>query len=212
MNEALRLSNSLRSAAKRSSQLTNYTVNQRTGCWEFNDTCDKDGYGKIKRYGKDLRAHRVSYAEANGVELTPDVKVLHSCDNPPCINPAHLSSGTTLDNERDKDRKGRRPIPATCWMSNVVPRGEDSHLSKLREEDAIYIKGSTKLNRELADLFDISMSTVQRIKKGTIWSHLKGTGKSLLAEGICNKLIESDMPHAAGFKIPLNDIMEGVLK
>jgi hypothetical protein len=81
-----------------------------SGCWIYNGRRDPDGYGLMD----DLRqtpifAHRVAYGKWVGP--VPDGKVLmHSCDNPPCVNPAHLSIGTQEDNLHDMWSKGRGKV------------------------------------------------------------------------------------------------------
>ena len=81
-------------------------VNKTGFCWEWLAGKDKDGYGKIKIRGKTLQAHRVSWGIHNG-PIPEGIGVLHRCDNPSCVNPLHLFLGTTLDNMRDRDAKGR---------------------------------------------------------------------------------------------------------
>ncbi len=54
-----------------------------------------------------MLAHRVSYALFHEASITPDVKLLHSCDNPGCVHPLHVSEGTQGDNVRDMVSKGR---------------------------------------------------------------------------------------------------------
>jgi hypothetical protein len=82
-------------------------------CWEWQGQKDKDGYGKFsyrvkpKRYFE--RAHRISAGIYLG-DVVGDAIVMHKCDNPSCVNPNHLKIGTHLENEQDKDRKGRRPM------------------------------------------------------------------------------------------------------
>jgi len=79
------------------------------GCWEWTGSIDKDGYGQIHLHGKTIRAHRFAYMLVNGE--TPDNKhVLHTCDNPACVNPNHLWLGTNQDNVDDRERKGRGVI------------------------------------------------------------------------------------------------------
>lgn len=76
-------------------------------CWEWQGGRDAHNYGKLRigRAHQEL-AHRRSYILHKG-PLSPADVVRHSCDNPPCVNPAHLHSGTHLDNILDKIRKGR---------------------------------------------------------------------------------------------------------
>lgn len=57
--------------------------------------------------GRNVRAHRIALIR-DGADPGPAVKVLHSCDNPPCCNPRHLSFGTQADNITDMHSKGRR--------------------------------------------------------------------------------------------------------
>lgn len=65
-------------------------------------------YGVVWVEGKAKKAHRVVWEAAFGRIPDATPMVLHRCDNPPCCNPAHLFLGTSTDNARDRDQKGRR--------------------------------------------------------------------------------------------------------
>lgn len=76
-------------------------------CWEWEGSRNKQGYGRLKLAGKYRRVHRVM-ADLVGLTGTGP-QVLHTCDNPPCFNPAHLFRGTQQENAVDEVSKGRHP-------------------------------------------------------------------------------------------------------
>jgi len=81
--------------------------NNTTECLEWTGSVSGSGYGQIKVFGKMVGCHRLSYELHNGA-IPIGFEVIHSCDNPICINPDHLSIGTHLENINDMIKKGRR--------------------------------------------------------------------------------------------------------
>lgn len=75
-------------------------------CWEWLGGTRKGGYGSFWKDGKTKVASRVSYEFVSG-SIPDGMHCCHTCDNPPCVNPAHLFIGTSLTNVRDKMTKGR---------------------------------------------------------------------------------------------------------
>ncbi len=77
-------------------------------CWLWQAVTNQDGYGLVRYPGRPhmMGAHRASWLLHNG-DVPADLEVLHRCDNPPCVNPAHLWLGTQVDNIHDMCAKGR---------------------------------------------------------------------------------------------------------
>lgn len=77
-------------------------------CWVWMGLRDPEaGYGRIRVAGLNTcAAHRISY-HAYVRPLKDDEVLLHGCDNPACIRPAHLTPGTVDGNNKDRAWKGR---------------------------------------------------------------------------------------------------------
>lgn len=78
----------------------------KSGCWEWTGASSNEGYGRVKVAGKLESPHRLMWEEENG-PIPDGLWILHDCDNPPCVNPAHLFLGTRSDNMLDASKKGR---------------------------------------------------------------------------------------------------------
>lgn len=96
-------------------------------CWLWTDFCDRDGYGRFRHSPwRTMRAHRIAWMLANGVQIDAGIFVCHTCDNPSCVNPAHLWLGTCGDNARDMAAKGRAAAQRRTHCLHGHPLSEDN--------------------------------------------------------------------------------------
>ena len=89
-------------------------VAKTNSCWLWLGGKDLDGYGLFQLDGKQWRAHRYSQMISNGLDINKPI-VMHTCDNPSCVNPKHLVNGTVLENNLDKINKGRCNSKGGSW-------------------------------------------------------------------------------------------------
>ena len=104
-------------------------------CWIWTAGRDKDGYGRFKMANprRTLIAHRFIFEAVVG-PIPDGFLVMHNCDNPPCVKPVHLFSGTQADNAADRDRKNRTAKGDRSGNHIHVesrPRGEKHGRAKL---------------------------------------------------------------------------------
>lgn len=90
-------------------------------CWPWQAHRDRKGYGRIQVGRFSERAHRMAWQLANGQSIPPGQLVRHCCDNPCCVNPAHLRLGSNTDNMRDMVERGRH----TGQKRTHCPRGHE---------------------------------------------------------------------------------------
>lgn len=76
------------------------------GCWYWLGSRTPDGYGNFHMNGTMAKAHRISFI-IHTKQSPKGFSVLHSCDNPGCVNPWHLRLGTPHDNNMDMAARGR---------------------------------------------------------------------------------------------------------
>jgi hypothetical protein len=135
-------------------------------CWEWQAANDWH-YGHIRVGNKMEKAHRVAWRIACG-EIPEGMCVLHRCDNPSCVNPAHLFLGTYADNNADMAMKGR----------HGDFRGERNGSSKLIRDQVLEIRclaAQGKVSqREIGEMFGVSKGAIGRILRHQTWAWLSG--------------------------------------
>jgi hypothetical protein len=129
-------------------------------CWIFSGYTNANGYGQLRSSGACVFAHRVALIDAVGEPPEGKPHALHSCDNPPCVNPAHLRWGSDLDNVRDMRERNR------------IARGETSGTSVLTESQVLAIRADTRSCSIIGRQYGVSPTQVSRIKRRERWAWL----------------------------------------
>lgn len=147
-------------------------------CIETDWPRNRQGYGMKYVAGVgNRRAHRYAWEEAYG-PIPAGMHVCHSCDNPPCINAAHLFLGTPADNMADRDAKGRTASGdrnGSRCRPDRRPRGEENARAKLSEDDVRRIRARAETGEPssaIAPDYGMNPTTIRRIVSGRRWAHV----------------------------------------
>lgn len=158
-------------------QITNTPVNRfwlqteipkdkEDGCWIWVGTLNHHGYGNFRGFnGKNDKAHRFSYRLHYG-KFDESLEILHSCDNPACVNPKHLSVGTHDTNMEQMVERGR----------SIPMRGENAFNNKLTEEQVLEIRSrysnGNGTYKSLSGEFGVSVGHIKNLVIGKSWAWL----------------------------------------
>lgn len=135
-------------------------------CWEWQAATNEHGHGMFRpegqRTGPAIKAHRLAWELAHG-EAPGDLKVLYKCDNPPCVNPAHLFLGTQADNVADMHAKGRGNIGSVNGRALLT----EAKVIEIRERVA-----AGERQKVVGEELGISPASVSQIVNRKSWRHV----------------------------------------
>lgn len=150
-------------------------------CREMQLSLNENGYGRMWDGERRQYVHRLSWEVTVG-PIPDGIDICHHCDNPSCIEPAHLWDGTAKQNTADMISKGRdlvgRRVVSEKLRGRDAPwvRGSRHPLASLTYEDAVRIKMADVVPNDpvrgaaaLARKHGVSESLVRGIRRGDNW-------------------------------------------
>jgi hypothetical protein len=140
--------------------------NNLTGCLEWTGRLNAHGYGLfVIGHSKTFLAHRVNYEHVHG-EIPEGARILHSCDNPRCVNIEHLRAGTQAENVSDMVERDRL-VPPPPKPGELNPQAKLS-AAQVEEVRRRYIPRKVTL-KMLSKEYNVCEATISMIVNGKRW-------------------------------------------
>lgn len=134
-------------------------------CWEWTRYRKPNGYGQFTlRKGVFINASRVALALQD--PICAGVVACHTCDNPPCCNPAHLFAGTQVDNTIDCVEKGR--ANRSHGTAHRDARLSPEVVRRIRSADLSRYGSKSEMAREVG----VSLTAIRRVLARKTWRHV----------------------------------------
>ena len=130
-------------------------------CWEWLGDRDQHGYGTFYYRGRMRGAHELALSFTTGEAKVSGLDTCHSCDSPPCVNPAHLRFDTRRSNVRDAIDRGRHWRPPSKLTAEDVALMRERRAAGARQKD-------------LAEQFGVTDGQVSMIVRGLRWPDAGG--------------------------------------
>lgn len=142
---------------------------ETTDCLPFPFQRNKLGYGLYvattgRQKRKKRRAHNRVCELAHGPAPSAAHRALHSCDNPPCCNRAHLRWGTMQENSTDMVERDRSA------------RGTRSPRAKLNDDTVAFIRAAHaggQMQKDIAEAMGVARSVICEIVNRKAWKHVQ---------------------------------------
>ena len=141
-----------------------------------------EGHGQMQFRGKNYLTHRLAYELFAGRKVDPALVIRHKCDRSLCCNPAHLETGTPMDNVMDRVTRRRSATGlrnGAHTKPESRPRGEKHRDSTITEAQAALIKGACMamgdgygVGPAIAKHFDVTLPVVRGIRNNESWVHV----------------------------------------
>ena len=140
-------------------------VDKTDSCWIWTGNKQSEGYGRTRinsdSNGPKKLAHRISLEIHLGRLIPQNIMVAHTpevCHNRLCVNPAHLREATALENSFDR------------FIDDTTPKGTECKQTKLTITQVLAIREDIRVQRVIAEEYNITQSLVSSIKHRKCWA------------------------------------------
>lgn len=145
-------------------------------CWPWTGCRMQKGYGAVGYQGRTYNAHSLLFTLLDG-PLKPGDCVRHTCDNPPCCNPAHLLRGSHHDNVRDAVERRLFKHGAEHYQTTLTADQVREIRRRHASRDVATSHGHTAAHdpngmQSLAAEYGVSPTTIHAIVHRHTWKHL----------------------------------------
>lgn len=146
-----------------------------TPCIEWQGATDWGGYGIRYIGGRNIRVHRLAWAEAKG-PIPDGVLICHRCDNPPCFRLDHLFAGSGKSNAEDREHK-KRSARMHPWQGRQWGKLSPEQVAEIRSTYGPPTGKGRRLagdrrptQKQLAQIYGVSQIAISRAIRGATYS------------------------------------------